>query len=311
MTPEHLRWVSTFLDAMSAERGAAQNTLASYRRDIVEYVAWLERKSTTLARTTKDQIEAYLIHCDDQGLAVSTRARRLSSIKQIYRFAFEEGWIDTNPALQIKGPGRSKRIPKTLGHDDVDALLEAARQTRKDRLRAICLVELLYATGMRVTELVSLPASAARGNPQMLLVTGKGNKERMVPLSDPARDALADWLNERDEQEDLKREQGLPTSKFLFPSRGKLGHLTRHALYQQIKDMAIRAGIDPTKVTPHTLRHAFATHLLGGGADLRTIQVLLGHADISTTEIYTHVLDERLKQLVLTQHPLARDSKQR
>ncbi len=309
MTPDHRRWITTFLEAMAAERGSSKNTLDGYARDLSDFTDWLERRGSSLLIATQDNIESYLIHCDAQGLASSTRARRLSSIKQVFRFAFEEGWRDTNPSMQIKGPGRPKRLPKTLSIEEVDALLAAARSVPKERLRTTCLMELLYATGMRVTELVSLPASAARGDPRMLLVAGKGNKERMVPLSDPAREALSAWLAHRDAEEELKKQSGQPSSRFLFPSRGKLGHLTRHAFYQQIKEIAYRANVDPAKVTPHTLRHAFATHLLSGGADLRTIQVLLGHADISTTEIYTHVLDERLKQLVLTQHPLARQTK--
>ncbi len=309
MTPDHRRWITTFLEAMAAERGSSKNTLDGYARDLSDFTDWLERRGSSLLIATQDNIESYLIHCDAQGLASSTRARRLSSIKQVFRFAFEEGWRDTNPSMQIKGPGRPKRLPKTLSIEEVDALLAAARSVPKERLRTTCLMELLYATGMRVTEFVSLPASAARGDPRMLLVAGKGNKERMVPLSDPAREALSAWLAHRDAEEELKKQSGQPSSRFLFPSRGKLGHLTRHAFYQQIKEIAYRANVDPAKVTPHTLRHAFATHLLSGGADLRTIQVLLGHADISTTEIYTHVLDERLKQLVLTQHPLARQTK--
>lgn len=307
MTPDHQRWVTTFLDAMAAERGASRNTLEGYLRDLTDFIDWLERRGHALSTAQQEDIETYLIHCEAQGLASSTRARRLSAVKQVYRFAFEESWRDTNPALQIKGPGRSRRLPKTLSVSEVDALLDAARTAPKDRVRATCLMELIYATGMRVSELVSLPVSAARGDPRMLLVTGKGNKERMVPLSDPAREALANWLLVRDQEQDQRQANGLKTSKFLFPSHGKLGHFTRHAFYQKLKELSLRAGIDPAKVTPHTLRHAFATHLLSGGADLRTIQVLLGHADISTTEIYTHVLDERLKQLVLTQHPLAAD----
>ena len=168
-------------------------------------------------------------------------------------------------------------------------------------------MELLYATGMRVTELVSLPVTAARGDPRMLLVSGKGGKERMVPLSPPARAALAEWLAARDQLQEAKRAKGQPISRFLFPSHGKLGHLTRHRFYLLIKELAVAGGVSPAKVTPHTLRHAFATHLLANGADLRSIQTLLGHADVSTTEIYTHVLDERLSELVLGHHPLARD----
>jgi integrase/recombinase XerD len=250
-----------------------------------------------------------LIHCDAQGLAKSTRARRLSAIRQLYRFAFDEGWRQDNPAIQITGPGRDQRLPKVLSVEEVDRLLTAAREmgrNREDLVRNTCLMELLYATGMRVSELVSLPVSAARGDPRMLLILGKGGKERMVPLSPPARTALSAWLMLRDKGQDALRAKGKPASRHLFPSTGKLGHLTRHRFYLLIKDMAVHAGISPAKVTPHTLRHAFATHLLANGADLRAIQTLLGHADVATTEIYTHVLDERLSALVLEHHPLAR-----
>ena len=232
------------------------------------------------------------------------------SIKQLFRFAFEEGWRTDNPAIQIAGPGRDKRLPKTLSHDEVDRLLNAARISGRgvrDKLRNTCLMELLYATGMRVTELVSLPVSATRGDPRMLLVMGKGGKERMVPLSPDARTALADWLAARDTEDDQNRTANKPVSKYLFPSRGAAGHLTRHRFYGLIKEFAVEGGVSPAKVTPHTLRHAFATHLLEGGADLRSIQTLLGHADVATTEIYTHVLQERLSQLVLDHHPLAQD----
>lgn len=307
-TPE--RWISLFLEAQAAEAGAATNTQLAYGRDLVDYSDWLGHQGQSIATADRDQVEAYLMHCDAQGLAKSTRARRLSAIRQVYRFAFEEGWRTDNPAIQIKGPGRDKRLPKTLEVGEVDRLLDAARNTGRtpaDKLRNTCLMELLYATGMRVSELVSLPVSAARGDPRMLLIAGKGDKERLVPLSPPARDALAQWLACRDKTETAQaREKGIPESRFLFPSRGKAGHLTRHWFYLLIKDLAVQGGIEPAKVTPHTLRHAFATHLLANGADLRIIQTLLGHADIATTEIYTHVLDERLADLVLEHHPLAR-----
>ncbi|UWQ89409.1 tyrosine recombinase [Rhodobacteraceae bacterium M382] len=302
------QWISTFLDAQAAEQGAAQNTLLAYGRDLKDYVGWLERNGHDVATAHRDTVESYLIDCDAQGLSKSTRARRLSAVKQLYRFAFEEGWRTDNPTIQISGPGREKRLPKTLEVIEVDRLLDAARQTGRtqaDRLRNTCLMQLLYATGMRVTELVSLPVSSARGDPRMLLVQGKGGKERMVPLSPPARDALAEWLKARDEIESDRDTKGLATSRFLFPSRGKSGYLTRHRFYLLIKELAVAGGVSPDKVTPHTLRHAFATHLLANGADLRAIQTLLGHADIATTEIYTHVLDARLSELVLQHHPLA------
>ncbi|NOC82145.1 MULTISPECIES: site-specific tyrosine recombinase XerD [unclassified Ruegeria] len=303
-------WISTFLQAQAAELGAATNTLLAYGRDLKDFASWLQRMGSGFDQADRDQIEAYLIDCQAQGLSRSTRARRLSAIKQLYRFAFEEGWSETNPAIQIKGPGRQKRLPKTLDVPEVDRLLAAARQTgrsKADRVRNTCLMEVLYATGMRVTELVSLPVSSARGDPRMLLVMGKGGKERMVPLSPPARDALAAWLTARDEAEDQTVEKGGQRSRFLFPSRGKSGHLTRHRFFLLVKELAVQGGVSPEKVTPHTLRHAFATHLLANGADLRSIQTLLGHADVATTEIYTHVLDERLSELVLQHHPLSKD----
>ncbi|RYH10406.1 site-specific tyrosine recombinase XerD [Tropicimonas sp. IMCC6043] len=302
-------WISGFLDAHAAELGAARNTQLAYGRDLKDFLDWLARAGSSPAEASREDIERYLVFCDAQGLARTTRARRLSSIRQFYRFAYEEGWRGDNPAIRIRSPGREARLPKTLSQEDVTALLAAAEDQGRnpaDRLRNRCLMQLLYATGMRVSELVSLPVSAARGDPRMLLVRGKGDKERLVPLSPPARLALADWLAERDAREDAARAEGAAPSRFLFPSTGKAGHLTRHRFHALIKEIAVSAGISPAKVTPHRLRHAFATHLLAGGADLRSIQMLLGHADISTTEIYTHVLEERLRDLVLKHHPLAK-----
>jgi integrase/recombinase XerD len=303
------RWIATYLEAQAAEMGAATNTQLAYARDLKDFAEWLHGKGRDFATASRPDVEDYLIYCDAQGLARSTRARRLSAIKQLYRFAFEEGWREDNPAIQIKGPGRDARLPGTLDLGEVDRLLEASRvigRNETERLRNACLMEVLYATGMRVSELVSLPVAAARGNPSMLLVLGKGGKERMVPLSPPARQAMADWLARWDAVEDEKAAKGKAKSRFLFPSRGKSGHLTRHRFYLLIKEMAVAGGVPPERVTPHTLRHAFATHLLANGADLRSIQTLLGHADVSTTEIYTHVLDERLSELVHDHHPLNR-----
>ena len=295
------RMIQAFIEAQAAELDASPHTQTAYARDLQDVSDWLTGRKLSFEKAQQRDVEQYLVHCEAQGLAKSTRARRLSSIKQLYRFAFEEGWRDDNPAIQIKGPGRDKRLPKTLSVEEVEALIAAARAHGKSeavRLRTTCLMELLYATGMRVSELVSLPLVAARGDPRMLLIRGKGGKERMVPLSPPAREALAEWLEHVDGQEG-------PAPKFLFASRGAAGHLTRNAFYLLIKDLAVKAGVSPSKVTPHTLRHAFATHLLANGADLRAIQTLLGHADVATTEIYTHVLEERLKELVLEHHPLA------
>lgn len=308
MTMPMARWIQTFLEANAAELDAAQNTQLAYARDLNEFSEWLAGKKLHFGSATQGDIEDYLIECEAQGLSRATRARRLSAIRQLYRFAFEESWRDDNPAIRLKGPGKAQRLPKTLEVIEVEALITAARQSGKEARRNTCLMELLYATGMRVTELVSLPASAARGDPRMLLVKGKGGKERLVPLSASAKTAVAEWLEERDAQEERNRKDGKPVSKFLFPSRGKLGHLTRHRFFGLIKEFARTAGLPADKVTPHTLRHAFATHLLANGADLRAIQTMLGHADVATTEIYTHVLDERLRELVLDHHPLARNS---
>ncbi|NUB43164.1 site-specific tyrosine recombinase XerD [Fertoebacter nigrum] len=304
------RWISTFLEAQAAELDAAKNTRLAYGRDLKDYAGWLDRRQADFLTADRGMVEDYLIFCDAQGLAKATRARRLSAIRQLYRFAHEEGWRADNPALRIKGPGASQSLPKTLTVDEVDRLLDAARdkgRSHADQQRNRAMLELLYATGMRVSELVELPVAAARGDPAMILVRGKGGKERMVPLSPPAREALADWLPARDRAQELAVKAGRAASRYLFPGTGAGGHVTREYFYVLIKNIAVLAGVDPAKVTPHTLRHAFATHLLAGGADLRVIQTLLGHADLATTEIYTHVLDEHLKALVLKHHPLAGD----
>lgn len=295
--------IEAFVEAQTAEAGAATNTRLAYARDLKDFGRWLAKKNIGLAATDRAAIEGYLIACESDGLAVATRARRLSAIKGFFRFAYSEGWREDNPAIQIKGPGRRKRLPKTLEVEEVDRLIDAASRTgrtRADRMRNICLTELLYATGMRVSELVSLPLAATTGDPRMLLIRGKGGRERMVPLSGPARVALAEWIAIR-----AARENPKTPSRFLFPSRAAGGHLTRHRFFTLIKEIALEAAIDPAKVTPHTLRHAFATHLLAGGADLMAIRALLGHADVATTEIYTHVLEQRLHDLVLDHHPLA------
>ncbi len=302
-------WISAFLEARAAELGAAQNTLAAYGRDLADFSDWLGARDQGLSEAGQAEIEAYMVHLDAQGLATATRARRLSAIRQLYAFALEDRLREDNPAARIRGPGRDRRLPKTLSEEDVDRLLLAARRSGRgamEQARNTCLMELLYATGMRVSELVSLPVAAARGDPDLLLIRGKGGKERLVPLSRPSRAALAEWLTLRERAEEAARAEGRPASPFLFPSRGKAGHMTRNWFYLFIKDLAVDSGVNPKAVTPHTLRHAFATHLLANGADLRAIQTLLGHADVATTEIYTHVLDERLRQLVEDHHPLAR-----
>lgn len=306
------RRIATFLDAQAAEAGAARNTILGYGRDLSDFADWLAAHGLTLEGVSRDQIVDYLAYCEAQGLARATRARRLSAIRQLTRFALEEGWREDDPAIRIEGPGKTQRLPKVLSQTEVTALLDAAPLTGRtpaDRSRNRCLIELLYATGMRVSELVSLPVAATRGDPQLLLIKGKGGKERMVPLSVPARDALADWLRLRD---GAARDTALGKlvagagARFLFPAASKAGHMARKSMNDLIRDLALAAGIPPAQVTPHVIRHAFATHLLEGGADLRAIQTLLGHADLSTTEIYTHVLDARMRDLVLNHHPLAR-----
>jgi len=312
LTPDAARWISTFLEAQAAELNAARNTLLAYGRDLKDAADWLARRGSSFAAASQGLIEDYLVDCEAQGLSRATRARRLSSLRQLFRFAYDEGWRPDNPTLRLTGPGRAKRLPKTLAQDQVTALLTAATavgRSEGDRLRNLCLLELLYATGMRVSELVSLPVQAARGDPAMILVRGKGDKERLVPLSRPARAALAVWLAHRDRaEEEARLARRIPPSRFLFPSDGAEGHLSRQVAHRLLKSIALQAGVDPGAVTPHRLRHAFATHLLQGGADLRSIQTLLGHADIATTEIYTHVLDDHLRDLVLDHHPLAQNT---
>ena len=274
------QWIAQFLAAQAAELGAATNTQLAYARDLKDVAAWFARRGGHFGTATEAEIEAYLIGCEAEGLSRATRARRLSAIRQLFRFAFAEGWRADNPAIRIRGPAKARALPRVLSEADVTALIEAARASPREPVRNTCLMELLYATGMRVTELVTLPVAAARGDPRMLLVRGKGGKERLVPLSSPARAALLAWLAVRDAQEAAARAQGKPASPHLFPSRGKAGHLTRHRFFGLIKEFALAAGLPPDVVTPHTLRHAFATHLLAHGADLRAIQTMLGHADV-------------------------------
>jgi integrase/recombinase XerD len=308
-----LRRIEAFLEAKSAETGASQNTLSAYARDLSDFHEFLINRKQDLIRVTMAGIESYLVDLVNRDLSRATRARRLSAIKQFFHFCMEENWRTDHPALQITGPGREKSLPKTITVIDVDRLMESAITLAKgqvERARNACLMQVLYSTGMRVSELMSLPVGACRGEPEYLLIKGKGDKERIVPLSPPASAALILWLYHRDREDERKVSEGHDASPFLFPSRGKLGHLTRHWFYQNIKNWAVNAGIDAGAVTPHTIRHAFATHLLANGADLRVIQTLLGHADLSTTEIYTHVLDGHLRDLVMDHHPLSTKRRQ-
>ena len=293
--------VGAFLNHLAAERGAALNTLDAYRRDLAEYEkSFSGHDHTTVSR---QHIEAHLAALDALGFAASTRARHLSAIRQFHAFLFAEGWRDDDPAAPIQGPRKTRALPRTMTVDDVSALLAAARKGNDLKsLRNTCLVEMLYASGLRTSELVSLPVATVRRLPKMVPVRGKGGKDRLAPLSDRAREALAAYLPLRDKAP----YSNLP---FLFPSRGTSGHLTRARFFQVLRALAAEAGLDATKVSPHTLRHAFATHLLANGADLRVIQTLLGHSDIATTEIYTHVVPDDLADLVFVKHPLANPKK--
>ena len=297
-----LQWISSFLAAQVAERGVSRNTQMAYGTDLKDFLRFIKNRGLDFSTANRAIIEEYLVKCDTIGLAKATKARRLSSIKQLFSFIFEEDHRKDNPAIQLRGPNKSKLLPKSLTIKEIEKILRCARTVPKskyDTIRLTCLIEMLYASGMRATELVSIPVAATRGNPDMILVRGKGGKERMVPLSPSSREAISLWLSFRDHNVDNAE------SKFLFPSRGKKGHLTRVWLFQQIKKLAVKANLNIENVTPHSLRHAFASHLLAGGADLRSIQTLLGHADIATTEIYTHIQDERKRNFVLDHHPLA------
>ncbi|MEO1292379.1 MAG: tyrosine recombinase [Pseudomonadota bacterium] len=297
--PPSSAWFDRFLDALAAERHAAANTLSAYTRDLRLYRDALAEQGTDVATARRTDVEAVLATWHGAGHAPSTRARRLSAIRQFHRFLFDEGLRTDDPTAALANPKQPRALPKTLTLEEVDALLDAAHAGKGAAgARLACLIELLYATGLRASELVSLPVKAARGERQMIPVRGKGGRDRMVPLSPPAQEALATWLAHRDGST-------AKDSTFLFPSRGSSGHLTRERLFQMLKTLAREAGLDPSRLSPHTLRHAFATHLLENGADLRVIQTLLGHADIGTTEIYTHVSQTRLKELVFTRHPLA------
>jgi integrase/recombinase XerD len=303
--------IELYLDMLAAERGAAANTLAAYRRDLEDFSADLAKAGRRIAAADSDDLRAHLGRLAKRGLAASSVARRLSAIRQLYRFLYSEGHRGDDPAAVLEGPKRGRALPKVLSIRQVDDLLAQARagidaETLPERLRAsrlACLLEVLYATGLRVSELVALPQAAARPGQQMLMVRGKGGRERIVPLNDSAKRAMADYLAMREEAK--KRAPKSDQSKWLFPSFGESGHLSRQHFARELKSLAQGAGLKPAQVSPHVLRHAFASHLLHNGADLRVVQTLLGHADISTTQIYTHVLEERLKSLVRDLHPLA------
>ena len=299
--------IEAFLEMLSAERNAAKNTLAAYRRDLEDFAAHAGARGHSLESLGERDVSDYMGALAARGLSPASTARKLSALRQFFRFLLSDGVRDSDPTSGLDTPGQAAVLPKTLSEDEVERLLDAAARTAAEAdpgtaagrraLRMRCLMELIYATGLRVSELIALPASAAGGKRDMLSVRGKGGRERVVPLSAPAKAAMADYAAS------LK---GTAPSRFLFPAGSKAGHLTRQAFARDLKALCIAAGLDPARVSPHVLRHAFASHLLARGADLRALQKLLGHADISTTQIYTHVLEERLRETVEMHHPLGR-----
>ena len=312
MSPDARRVLDASLDMLASERGAARNTLDAYRRDLTDFLDGIGRSELPLDDVAPSHVIAHLRTLDDNGLGTSSRARKLSALRQFFKFLVAEDLIDEDPAHGLTGPRKTASLPKILSVAEVDRLLDTAKARTRDikgrdlvrALRLHALLELLYATGMRVTELVSLPRTVLAGDERVFTITGKGGRERLVPLNSSARAALGRYL-------DVGRDPAagvapMLKTKWLFPSKAAGGYLTRQRFAQELKELAASAGLDPERVSPHVLRHAFASHLLDRGADLRAVQQLLGHADISTTQIYTHVLEERLRQLVLDHHPLAK-----
>ncbi len=299
MTPQ----IEAFLEMMAVERDASPHTLAAYGRDLADAETWLG-DAGGLMSAPQEALETWFADLSRRGLSAATAARRRASLRQFYRFALGEGWRADDPSRRLDAPKQGRSLPKTLGRDEIEALLTAAGAADSTAgLRLIALVEMAYASGLRVSELLALRVEAVRRDPAYLIVRGKGGKERLAPLNSAAREAIKVWLDARD----AARKPNAPDSVWLFPSHGKSGHLTPRRFAQLLDQAAVTAGIDPARVSPHVLRHAFATHLLEGGADLRVVQTLLGHADISTTQIYTHVATDRLAQVVHANHPLAKD----
>jgi integrase/recombinase XerD len=305
--------IESFLDMMSAERGASINTLSAYRRDLLDFSGHRAVKGGSARTTSRDDIKAYLATLSRSGVTGSTQARRLSALRQFFGFIYSEGIRKDDPTDAIEAPRRQRPLPRILSHDDMTALIEAARGLAEKSaagVRLSCMLEVLYASGLRVSELVTLPLLAARAKDGFLLVKGKGQKERLAPLNRTARQAIADYLEVRDAflPAGARRSHA---ERFLFCSRSAEGHVTRRRCHQMLKDLAIAAKLDPDKLSPHVLRHAFATHLVEGGADLRSVQTMLGHADIATTQIYTHVAKDHLTQVIESAHPLSKKTKSR
>lgn len=299
MTPQ----IEAFLEMMAVERDASPHTLSAYGRDLADAEMALS-DAGGLMKADAEAVEGWFADLSRRGLSAATAARRRSSARQFYRFALAEGWRTDDPSRRLDAPKQGRSLPKVLSRDEIDALLAAsAARDAAAGLRLVALVEMAYASGLRVSELLGLKVEAVRRDPAYLIVRGKGGKERLAPLNAAAREAIKAWLIARD----AKRKPDAPDSPWLFPSSGRTGHLTPRRFAQLLDEAAIMAGIDPARVSPHVLRHAFATHLLEGGADLRVVQTLLGHVDIATTQIYTHVATDRLAQVVHQNHPLARD----
>jgi integrase/recombinase XerD len=296
-------WTEAFLEMMAVERSAARNTIMAYGKDLADASGFLSGRGRDLVDASLEDIESYFGDLSARGLSPATASRRRAAVRQFYRFVLGEGWRADDPSRRVDAPKKGRPLPKVLSRAEVDALIAAA--TARDGaqgLRVACMIELLYASGMRISELLALPLAALARDPAYLIVKGKGGKERLAPLNEPARLAVKAYLPVR--ASFLPRR--VKESPWLFPSRGKGGRLTARRFSQLLEEAAVAAGIDPTQVSPHVLRHAFATHLLEGGADLRVVQTLLGHADIATTQIYTHVAGDRLREVVESKHPLAK-----
>jgi integrase/recombinase XerD len=296
-------WAEAFLEMMAVERAAAANTITAYGKDLADAQGFLAGRGRSLQDASNEDIEAWFADIGARGLSPSTAARRRAAIRQFYRFVLGEGWRADDPSRRVEAPRQGRPLPKILSRREVDALIAAAAARDGGQgARLACLIELTYASGLRVSELTALPLAALARDPAYLMVKGKGGKERLAPLGEAARTAVKAWLPLRA----AFLPKGVKESPWLFPSRGRTGRLTPRRFSQLLEEAAADVGIDPAKVSPHVLRHAFATHLLEGGADLRVVQTLLGHADIATTQIYTHVAGERLREVVETKHPLAR-----
>ena len=311
--------VEAFIEMMGVERGAADNTLSSYARDLDDALSFLRSRGASLTGAAGGDLEAYLGDIHARGFAPASQARRLSSLRQFFGFLYSEGIRGDDPTANLQSPSRGLALPKTMSMADVDRLIAQAEAETAEpgltpfeacrRLRLLALIELLYATGMRVSELVALPASVVARRSDMLVIRGKGNKERLVPLTSRAQRAAERYRTALKAQSAEPQAAGSPFERWLFPADSESGHLARQVFARDLKGLAARAGLNASLVSPHVMRHAFASHLLANGADLRVVQELLGHADISTTQIYTHVLEDRLHRLVQDHHPLAKRGK--